>query len=201
MRSFTSRAFTVVLSLSLPVVSACSEEKKIDAAPSAAPAPTPSPTPPPPPEPPKEEKPARPEKIESQVTAERRSKLEAANPEAKGFVVASDLEEKLKANKTLKDKEAGVKAFDKLALGKWILFAGPISNPTPTGFELGVTYTPQIKGDIMGMSRQWFPVAFSDIKGYDGSAFKVGQMVVVLAKYTGKQKAGPGEEAVATNHW
>jgi hypothetical protein len=54
---------------------------------------------------------------------------------------------------------------------------------------------------MMGMSRQWFPVTFSDVKGYDQSAFKVGQMVVVLAKYTGKQKAGPGHELVAIGAW
>jgi hypothetical protein len=201
MRSFTSYAVLSILALSLPTVSGCSEEKKTEATPSAAPAPTPEPTPPPAPEPPKVEKPARPEKIDTEVTADRRAKLEAANPDAKGFLVASALEQKLEANKTLKDKEAGVKAFDKLALGKWILFSGPISNPSSSGFELGVTYTPQAKGDVMGMSRQWFPVTFSDVKGYDADAFKAGQMVVVLAKYSGKQKAGPGEEVVATNRW
>lgn len=135
-----------------------------------------------------------------EVTAERRGKIEAATPEAKGFLVASELEEKLKANPALKEKEAAVKAFDKLALGKWILFAGPISNPA-AGFDLGVTYTPQIKGDVMGMSRQWFPVSFSEVKGYDSNAFKAGQTVVVLAKYTGKQKASGGEELVAANRW
>ncbi len=201
MRSSMPFAMATVLFLSLPLACGCSEEKKTEAVPSAAPAPTPSPTPPPAPEPPKVEKPSRPEKIDTEATAERRSKLEAAEPDAKGFLVQSALEDKLKANKSLKDKDAAVKALDRLARGKWILFEGPISNPTDAGFELGITYTPQVKGDMMGMSRQWFPVSFSDVKGYAAADFKPGQMVIVLAKYTGKAKAGPGEEAVATNHW
>jgi len=179
---------------------ACSEEKKATAAATAAAAPTPAPVPTPPPAP-KEEKPKRPEKITPEVTADRRAKVEALNSDAKGFLVASELENKLKANKTLKAKEAGVTAFDKMASGHWILFAGPLSNPTDSGFDLGITYTPQIAGDVMGMSRQWFPVTFTDVKGYDGSSFKAGQMVVVLAKYVGKQKAENGQELVAAGVW
>lgn len=198
----TSReaAIAVVLSAACCAVIACSEEKKATAAATAAPTPTPAPAPTPA-APPREEKPKRPEKIETEVTADRRMKVESANPEAKGFLVASDLETKLKANKTLKAKEAGVTAFDKMASGHWVLFAGPLSNPTDTGFDLGITYTPQIPGDIMGMSRQWFPVTFSGVKGYDASSFKAGQMVVVLAKYVGKQKAENGQELVATGIW
>lgn len=183
----------------LPCATACSEEKKATAAaPTAAPTPTPAPTPPPPP---KEEKPKRPEKIDTEVTAARRSKIEAANGDAKGFLVASELESKLKANKTLKAKEAGVTTFDKMASGHWVLFAGPLSNPTDSGFDLGITYTPQMQGDVMGMSRQWFPVTFSGVKGYDSTSFKAGQVVVVLAKYVGKQKAENGQELVATGVW
>jgi hypothetical protein len=199
MRTFAFGATAALFTLLVPVICGCSEDKKPDAVPSATAAPPPPPAPAP--EPPKEEKPSRPEKIDPEVTADRRTKIEAAMPEAKGFLVATELEEKLKKNKTLKDTGGAVKAFDKLALGKWILFSGPISNPAAGGFDLGVTYTPQIKGDVMGMSRQWFPVSFTDVKGYDASAFKGGQMVIVLAKYTGKQKAGPGEEAVAVNQW
>jgi hypothetical protein len=192
--------------LALFVVSAaaaCDDKKAAPAAETAAPAPTPPPAPTPakPPEPVAEAKSSRPEKIETEVTAERRGKAEAAVPEAKGFVVAQSLEDKLKANKTLKEKAAGVTAFDKMAKGKWLLFAGPISNPTESGFDLGITYTPQIKGDMMGMSRQWFPITFSSVKGYESTKFKPGQMVVVLAKYEGAQKASPGNELVATGNW
>jgi hypothetical protein len=190
----------VVLSATCSMALGCSEEKKAAAAATAAPTATPAPAPTPV-APPKAEKPKRPEKIDTEVTAARRAKVESANAEAKGFLVASELETKLKANKTLKAKEAGVTVFDKMASGHWVLFAGPLSNPTDSGFDLGITYTPQIQGDVMGMSRQWFPVTFSDVKGYDSSAFKSGQMVVVLAKYIGKQKAENGQELVAAGTW
>lgn len=190
-----------IFALGLPFIVGCEGEKKAEAVPSAAPAPSPPPAPAPPPPPKEEAKPSRPEKIDQEVTPERRAKAEAGVTEAKGFLVATSLEEKLKANKKLKEKEAGVAAFDKLAAGKWVLFSGPMANPTPTGFDLGITYTPQMPGDMMGMSRQWFPVTFSDVKGYDASQFKAGQVVVVLAKYNGKQKASPGNELVATGNW
>jgi hypothetical protein len=180
---------------------ACNDAKKDpEPAPSATHAAT---TVAPPPEPVHKEPPksTRPEKIDVELTADRRSKIEAAVPEAKGFVVASALEEKLKANKKLKEKEGGVAAFDKMASGKWVLFTGPIANLTESGFDFGITYTPQIKGDVMGMSRQWFPVTLSEVKGYDASKFKVGNVLVVLAKYSGKQKAGPGQELVEAGTW
>jgi hypothetical protein len=178
----------------------CDDAKKAEPAPSATPAPTPvaTPTETAHKEPPKS---TRPEKIDVELTADRRTKAEAAVPEAKGFVVSSAIEEKLKANKKLKEKEGGVTAFDKMAGGKWVLFTGPIANLTESGFDMGITYTPQIKGDVMGMSRQWFPVTFSNVKGYDSTKFKVGNVVVVLAKYEGKQKAGPGTELVDAGAW
>ena len=193
----------VLALLVVSLAAACDEKKPAPAAETAAPAPTPPPAPTPakPPEPAEEAKPSRPEKIETEVTASRREKAEAAVPEAKGFLVAQSLEEKLKANKALKEKAGGVAAFDKMAKGKWVLFAGPIANPTETGFDIGITYTPQIKGDMMGMSRQWFPVTFSSVKGYESGKFKPGQMVVVLAKYGGTQTASPGNELVATGNW
>jgi hypothetical protein len=195
------RSALVAVTLVLPVAVGCEEAKKAEAVPSAAPPPPPAPAPTPPPAPKEEPKPSRPEKIDTEVTAEHRAKAEAAVPDAKGFLVATSLEDKLKANKKLKEKEAGVAAFDKMAAGKWVLFSGPMANLTPTGFDIGITYTPQIAGDVMGMSRQWFPVTLSDVKGYDASQFKVGQVVVVLARYAGKQKASPGNELVATGSW
>lgn len=194
------RGVMSVVVLALPLLAGCEEEKKVATVPSSAPAPSPTPAPTPP-APKEEAKPTRPEKIDLEVTPERRAKAEAAMPEAKGFLASTSLEDKLKANKKLKEKEAGVAAFDKMAAGKWVLFSGPMANLTATGFDIGITYTPQIPGDVMGMSRQWFPVTFSDVKGYDSSQFKVGQVVVVLAKYNGKQKASPGNELVATGNW
>jgi hypothetical protein len=193
----------VVPLLAVVCVTGCDDKKPVPVAETAVapPPPVPTPTPTKPAEPAAEEKKSRPEKIETEVTPERRTKAEAAVPDAKGFLVGRSLEDKLKANKALKEKEAGVAAFDKMAKGKWILFTGPISNPTDAGFDLGMTYTPQIKGDMMGMSRQWFPISFTEVKGYEAANFKPGQMVVVLAKYDGKQKASPGNELVATGNW
>lgn len=179
----------------------CDDKKAPPAAPSATAAPVvPPPAPPPPAPPPPEEK-KRPEKIETSVTPERRQKVEAAIPEAKGFVVAAEVEDGLKKKKL--DKEAPALAgFEAKAHGKWVLFVGPIGNMTPTSFDLPVTYTAQAEGDPFGMSRKWIAVTFSDVKGYDPSKFKGGgQMVVVLAKYNGKKKASPGYELVDLGDW
>lgn len=53
----------------------------------------------------------------------------------------------------------------------------------------------------MGMSRQFFEVTMTHIDGYTKDAFKAGNMVVVLAKYLGAGKAGPGYELVAADVW
>jgi hypothetical protein len=142
----------------------------------------------------------RPEKLETNLTDARREKIEKAHPEAKGFVVMKDLEDKLKTKK-LKESKDGIKAFDALAKGKWVLFTGPLAEAKTDGFSLGVSYTPLVEGDRVGLSRQFFLVALSDVKGYDANEMKDGTMVVVLAKYTGSAKGGPGFELVADNAW
>jgi hypothetical protein len=181
------------------VLSSCDSDKKSPAASTtAAPAPTPPPAPAPTP-PPEPKKPARPEKIPTELTPERRQKIEAAIPEAKGFLAATVLESDLKKKKLDKEPPA-VTGFDAKARGKWMLFVGPISNNTATGFDLPVTYT-QAEGDLLGMSRKWFMVSFADVKGYDASKFKGGETVVVLAKYDGKKKASAGHELVDLGQW
>jgi hypothetical protein len=143
----------------------------------------------------------RPEHIDLALTAERRSDVESAYSEAKGFLVGTELEETMKKNKALKDKGAALKAFDKAAKGKWVLFSGPIVNLTDTGFDLGVTFTPRMENDPMGMSRQFFMVKLDSVEGYTKDAFKDGQTVVALAKYDGDGKASKGYELVSTGHW
>ncbi len=186
-------------------LAACEEEKKpaAEKAQAAEPAAsvaaaTPDPEVLPPPEP---EKPSRPEKIDTEVTAERRAAIEKAYPEAKGFVVATEIEDKLKKNKAISAKDAAVTAFDRLAKGKWVLFSGPVSNPADSGFELGITYTPRDPKDLMGMSRQWFPLSLAGVEGYDKEKMKAGTIVVVLAKYEGGAKATKGYELVELGHW
>jgi hypothetical protein len=191
-----------VLSLCL----GCEEEKPASAskaAPSAMPAatPTPSAAPAPAPAPKAEKTDERPTKIETEVTPARRSAIEAKYAAAKGFLTASDLQAKLKTDKSLKDKKAGIAAFDKLARGKWVLFTGPLVNVTDSGFDMALEYTPQLPNDPMGMSRQFFEVTMNDVEGYSKDAFKGGNVGVVLVKYIGAGKAGPGYELVANNVW
>ena len=153
------------------------------------------------PEPAEPAAPARPAKIETDLTSERRTKLETAYSEAKGFIVAKEIEEQLKNNKAVKEEKNAIKAFDAKAKGKWVLFAGTMVNLTDQGFDMAIVYTPQLPNDPMGMSRQFFTVTFSEVEGYDASKFKVGNTGVVLAKYNGEGKAGPAHEAVAAGHW
>lgn len=179
----------------------CEEEKKPEATPPAVSAlqaaePVPSPA-----ESAEAERPSRPETIEMDLTDERRSKLTKAHADAQGFTLAKDLEEQLKQNKTLKDEQKAVKAFDAKAKNKWLLFTGTMVNLTKDGFDMAIVYTPQLPNDPMGMSRQFFTVTFSDVKGYDESKFKVGSAGVVLAKYTGEKKASPAYEVVEEGHW
>lgn len=178
----------------------CEEDKPaptapiVSTAPAAAPTPTPEPEAPPP-------KPSRPEKVDQTFTPERRSAIESKYAEAKGFLVAKELEVKLQANKALKDEKTALPAFDRLAKGKWLLFTGNAVNLTPQGFDMGMVYTPQIPGDLIGISKQWFPVTVSEIEGYKEGAFKNGDVAAVLVKYNGAGKASPGYELVATGVW
>lgn len=148
-----------------------------------------------------DEEQGRPEKIEMDLTDERKAKLLKAYPDAKGFVIAKDIEDQLKKNKAVKEEKNAVKAFDAKAKGKWVLFTGTMVNLTDKGFDMAIVYTPQLPNDPMGMSRQFFTVTFSDVEGYDPSKFKVGSQGVVLAKYNGDQKATPAHEVVETGQW
>ncbi len=195
--SFVSAACLALL------VSGCDSTKSAQAKPkptatTAAPAPAPAPAP----KPEQAAKPERPQHIDTKLTDARRDKIDKAHPEAKGFLVMADLQDKLKKNKALKAKDKAMSAFDAMAKGKWVLFTGPLTDENDKGFSLGVTYTPRQKGDIMGMSRQFFLVNLTDVKGYGGAdSMKAGTMVVVLAKYEGKGKAGPGWELVSEGNW
>jgi hypothetical protein len=188
-------------------IAACEEAKpQVTPAPTAAAAPAPAPTPTTAPTPSAAAattgaKAERPTKIDTELTPARRAAVEAKQPKASGFLVASELEAKLKANKALKDKKAAIAAFDKAAAGKWVLFSGPLVNLTDTGFDVGIVYTPQLPNDPMGMSRQFFEVTLSNVEGYAKDSFKDGNVVVVLAKYNGGGKASPGQELVASGDW
>jgi hypothetical protein len=201
-----TRSLVAVACFFAPLLGGCEDAKPaaetkpaVASAPVAVPAPTPSAVAPSVPA--AAEKPERPTKIDTELTPARRSALETKYTNAKGFLVADELEAKLKANKALKDKKTAVAAFDKAAQGKWLLFSGPLVNLTDDGFDLGIVYTPQLPNDPMGMSRQFFEVTLTKVEGYSKEAFRTGNVVVVLAKYNGAGKAGPGQELVATGDW
>jgi hypothetical protein len=183
------------------LVTACDDPPK----PASASAPTAAPTPTPKLEPSADKPKAsaqRPEKLETEVTAARREKNEKEHPEAKGIHVLKDLEYTQKTQKKLKEAKDGVRAFDALAKGKWVLFTGPMVETKDNGFSVGVSYTPLVEGDRVGLSRQFFLVALSDVKGYAKSDdMKDGTQVAVLAKYDGASKGSPGFELVAENNW
>jgi len=189
----------------LSLLLGCEDEKPAAPAKSAAPLVAPAPAPSPsaiPAEAPKVEKTtARPSKVDPELTPARRGAVEAKYPNAKGFLAAADLQAKLKADKSLKDKKAAITAFDKLARGKWVLFTGPFVNTTDDVFDIGLEYTPQLPNDPMGMSRQFFEVTMSQIEGYRKDDFKGGNVGVVLVKYNGAAKASPGYELIAAGVW
>jgi hypothetical protein len=183
----------------------CEDEKPATAskpmATSAAAAPVPTPSATAPAAPKAENANERPSKVDTELTPARRTAVEGKYPAAKGFLAAPDLQTKLKADKSLKDKKAAIAAFDKLARGKWVLFSGPLVNATEDSFDIGLEYTPQLPNDPMGMSRQFFEVTMTQVEGYSKDAFKGGNVGVVLVKYNGAGKASPGYELVATGVW
>jgi len=195
----------LVACAALALLTGCEEEKPAatKAAPTAPPAAVAAPTPTPASTPAAapEKTGARPSKIDTELTPARRAAIEAKYPAAKGFVAASDLQAKLKADKTLKDKKSGIAAFDKQAKNKWVLFTGPLVNLKDDGFDMAFEYTPQLPNDPMGMSRQFFEVSMSKVEGYDKELFKSGNVGVVLVKYAAAAQASPGYELVATGAW
>lgn len=143
----------------------------------------------------------RPKTIDPKLTAERRQAIEDEIAEARGFLVAADLETDLKNDKSIHQDKPAVKALDQAASGKWVLFVGPMTELTPNSFELPFTYTRRSKKDPFGMSKMWFQVEFDDIQGYNSVALTEGQQTVVLAKYDGQKHAGPGYDLVALGLW
>jgi hypothetical protein len=205
MKNTGNRLRCVVACSILSLLSGCEDEKPASATkaptPSAMPAPTPTPSPAPAAAPKAENANERPSKVDAELTPARRAAVEAKFATAKGFLAATDLQAKLKADKSLKDKKAAITAFDKLARGKWVLFSGPLVNTTEDSFDIGLEYTPQLPNDPMGMSRQFFEVTMKEVEGYSKDAFKGGNVGVVLAKYNGAGKASPGYELVAAGVW
>ncbi len=197
-RNVLTTAATALTTIALvATMGACEEPKKTE--PSAKPSAV-APAPPPEPEKPLKIRPLRNNKLDIKLNDERRAKIEKAIPDALGFIPAAEIEAKIHKKK-LEEEEPALEAFDKEAKGKWLLFVGNMIKMTDSGFEMAVSYTPQAEGDPMGMSRKFFMVSISDVKGYEKSKFKDGERGVVLAKYAGDKKASPAYEVIELEHW
>jgi hypothetical protein len=156
-----------------------------------------------------EEKPAaddptthpRPKEIELTLSAARRAKIEAAVPEAKGFLVAKELEADVQSINKINKKPRVVRWLDEQATGKWVLFTAPYNNLAGERFELPFTYARKSKRDPFGMSQMWVFVEFEDVKGHHALTLNNGDTAVILAKYAGNLKASPGHDLVALGLW
>lgn len=137
------------------------------------------------------------------VTPERRAKLEAVVPEAKGFIdQREELEPKLFKQELKRGaNDTALEAFDKLAKGKYVLFSGYIIEPKPEGFDLAVRYTPRDPADPVGLTATWFPVHFTQVRGYDATAYQGGEPVAVLAKYEGAQATSAARDLISLEEW
>ena len=137
------------------------------------------------------------------VTPERRAKVESLVPDANGFLdQREDLEPKLFKQELKRGaNDTALKAFDKLAKGRFVLFSGYIIDPKPDGFDLAVRYTPRDPADPVGLTATWFPVHFTQVKGYDASAYKGGEPVAILAKYEGNQTTSAARDLISSEEW
>lgn len=136
------------------------------------------------------------------LTPERRAKLESVVPDAKGFLDSKELEaalfkQELKRGAT----DAALKSFDKLAAKRFVLFSGYIMEPKARGFDLAIRYTPRDPADPVGLTATWFPVHFSDVKGYDHSQYQGGEPVTVLARYEGNQATSQARDVILLEEW
>ncbi len=136
------------------------------------------------------------------LTDERRARIERLAPEARGFLTSAEVEERLYKLNLKRGKDAdGLRALDGIARGKWILFTGNIGGLAKDGFELPIRYTPKDPADPMGLTSTWLSVKFSDVKSFDASQYKPGELAVILAKYEGKKEAKPGYDVVLLGDW
>jgi hypothetical protein len=136
------------------------------------------------------------------LNPERRAKLESVVPEAKGFLDSKELEaslfkQELKRGAT----DVALKAFDKLAKDRFVLFSGYIMDPKESGFDLAIRYTPRDPADPVGLTATWFPVHFSNVKGYDNTQYQGGEPVTILARYAGNQTTSQARDVILLEEW
>jgi hypothetical protein len=133
---------------------------------------------------------------------ERRARIESAYPEARGFLDLDVLEKELFALELRRGgADKALVAFDRRARGKWVLFTSKLIDPEADAFEAVVHYTARDAKDPLGLTSTWFPVRFDKIEGLEPKRYRPGDLVVLLAKYQGKQRAGPGYDLILLDRW
>ncbi len=136
------------------------------------------------------------------LTPSIRARLEHFAPEARGFTTSLALEEALYKLQLKRGVDAdAVKALDRLAKGKWVLFTGNIGGVTPGTFQLPIRYTPKDQNDPLGLTSVWVSIEFTNINGYDSSKYQPGELTAILARYDGKLKATTGYDTILLDHW
>ena len=136
------------------------------------------------------------------TSPEKRARVERLVPEAKGFLTSDEIEKRLYTMELKRGKDAdAVKAIDKLAKGKWVLFTGNVGSLTDDGCELPIRYTPKDPNDALGLTSTWVPIRITSIKGYDKKQYEAGELAAILARYDGAQKASPGYDVVLLGTW
>ena len=183
------------------VVAAAGTEMACDRKPAPGPAPTVVPS-----EAPAEvyeDPPARPrpQKVEHDLNAERRARIEAKIPEAEGFLVAAEIERELWQDQEVDREEVALEKLDARAKDKWILFVGPMLDLDADGYVMTLTYHPGSKRDKMKVTPTWLRVELTDIRGYSSILTREGMETAVLAKYRGKGKAAPAHDLIGRGLW
>ncbi|HEX2879828.1 MAG TPA: hypothetical protein VHO25_09885 [Polyangiaceae bacterium] len=151
-----------------------------------------------------------------QLTDARRSAIESAIVDAKGFL---DAQQQLLAAKPA-DSAAALKALDTSAKGKWLLLVGSVSKVSDNGLEISVSTsdgaaaaaaapaanqptadkaaTDKPSAAAQGSS---VAIAVTKIDGFKKDAYQVDQKIAVLAQYTGAGQAQPAYDVVAMGKW
>lgn len=143
----------------------------------------------------------RPAKIDLELTQARRSGLESKVPEARGFELASDLEERLKGDESVDRNQRALEVFDRMAKGHWVLFTGPVLALEGAGFSLPLTWHRGSKRDSMGVTPSWIPIRFPSVRGHSTVFVSEGSRTAVLAKYLGEGRAEPAYDVIGLGWW
>lgn len=143
----------------------------------------------------------RPAKLEHALTESQRRRIEQRLPETGGFLLEGELEEAMKRDKKIDRRERALDVFDGLAKDRWVLFVGPMLSLDSEGFDMAIAFIPESRRDKLAVTRLWFNVGISQIKGYRPVLLREGQESAVLARYRGDGKASPAYDLVALGLW